>query len=423
MIAIESDPVRSSLLKLANDLPYFAKSQKPAGAILAEAKARLQQIEQSLDPSEPFNRITAEELASGNFDLTYLIVGVLVKDQPAGLVAPKKSLKTNISIDLAISLATGGKFLGYFRVAEPKRMAVLSGESGMATIQETALRISDAAGVALNETGIIFSDTVPSFGDSLNMEAFRRFLKADGIEVVIVDPVYLCLPCDVNPANLFDIGRMLRNVNDVCQDVGATPVLVHHLKKTVANPFVPGQLEDIGWAGFQEFFRQWMLINRREQYEPGTGQYRLWFSTGGSAGHSCLVGLDVFEGEFNPHTGQPRVWEVNVVKPKEVISEEADRREEAKERKADIRTKARIARSRKKMLAAMKKHPTGETLTALADQSGLPRNRAKEAIEILIESGDAETCKVIKGRNKREIDGYKLASNDGQSIDPDTRTK
>ncbi|QDT32968.1 AAA family ATPase [Thalassoglobus polymorphus] len=421
---VETDPVRSDLLKLANDLPYFARSSKPVGAILAEARTRLQQIEQSVERDEPFNRITAEELASGNFDLTYLIDGVLVKDQPAGLVAPKKSLKTNISIDLAISLATGGKFLGYFRVAEPKRMAIFSGESGMATIQETALRVSDAAGIALNETGIIFSDTVPSFGDSLNMEAFRRFLKADGIEVVIVDPVYLCLPCDVNPANLFDIGRMLRNVNDVCQDVGATPVLVHHLKKTVANPFVPGQLEDIGWAGFQEFFRQWMLINRREPYEPGTGQHRLWFSTGGSAGHSCLVDLDdVFEGEFNPHTGQPRVWEVNVVKPKEVISAEADRREEAKERKAEIRTTARIGRSRKKMLAAMKKHPSGESLTALADLSGLSRNRAKEAIEVLIESDEAETCKVIKGRNKREIDGYKLANFDGQSVDPDTRTK
>ncbi|MEZ6055784.1 MAG: hypothetical protein R3C01_03675 [Planctomycetaceae bacterium] len=35
-----------------------------------------------------------------------------MKDQPACLVAPKKSLKTNISVDIAISLATGGRFLG-----------------------------------------------------------------------------------------------------------------------------------------------------------------------------------------------------------------------------------------------------------------------------------------------------------------------
>lgn len=79
-------------------------------------------------------------------------------------------------------------------------------------------------------------DTVPHFGDPLNMGALRRFLEADGIEVVIIDPVYLCLPCDINPANLFDIGRLLQSVSDVCKEVGATPILVHHLKKGVASP-------------------------------------------------------------------------------------------------------------------------------------------------------------------------------------------
>ena len=47
----------------------------------------------------------------------------------------------------------------------------LPGESGMATIQETALRIAGAAGVSLAETGIIFSDGVPHLGDAVNMAA------------------------------------------------------------------------------------------------------------------------------------------------------------------------------------------------------------------------------------------------------------
>jgi RecA-family ATPase len=154
------DSVRSGLLKLAHDLSYLANAKaKPVSVVLAEARAKLRAIEQAAgEDQQPFTRITAAELATGKFDLTYLIDGVLVKDQPAGLVAPKKSLKTNIGVDLAISLATGGRFLGYFRVAEPKQMAMFSGESGMATIQESALRINRAAGVTLAETGIIFSD-------------------------------------------------------------------------------------------------------------------------------------------------------------------------------------------------------------------------------------------------------------------------
>lgn len=34
----------------------------------------------------PFNRITAAELESAQFDMTHLVEGVLAKDQPAGLV-------------------------------------------------------------------------------------------------------------------------------------------------------------------------------------------------------------------------------------------------------------------------------------------------------------------------------------------------
>lgn len=304
-VVSSDDVIRFELLQLARELPHLANAKsKPVSTVLAEARAKLQVIEESLGgEQQPFTRITAAELATGKFDLTYLIDGVMVKDQPAGLVAPKKSLKTNISIDLTVSLATGGRFLGHYNVAEPKRMAMFSGESGMATIQETALRICQAAHVELARTGIIFCETVPRFGDTKNMEAFRRFLEADAVEVVIIDPVYLCLPCDINPANLFDIGRLLRSVTDVRKAAGATPILVHHLKKTVANPYVPGQLEDIGWAGFQEFFRQWLLINRREAYEPGSGMHRLWLSTGGSAGHSSLVGLDVFEGIYDPLGG------------------------------------------------------------------------------------------------------------------------
>src|SRR3974390_3509885 len=62
----------------------------------------------------------------------WLVDNVLVEGQPAVIGGPKKTLKTTCALDLAISLATGTPFLGHFRVAQPVRVAVLSGENGTA---------------------------------------------------------------------------------------------------------------------------------------------------------------------------------------------------------------------------------------------------------------------------------------------------
>jgi hypothetical protein len=283
----------------------------------------------------------------------------------------------------------------------------------MATVQETAHRVCRAAGQMLEETGIIFSDTLPRFGDMLNLQAFQRFLERDSIEVVIIDPAYLCLPADVNAANLFDVGRVLRNVTEVCQEAGATLVLAHHLKKGVANPYAPGQLEDIGWAGFQEYFRQWMLVNRREPYDPGSGMHRLWFSTGGSAGHSCLVGLDVFEGVSDPLNQTPRVWDVTVLKASDVIRRAAERREEAKEEGENVRSQAKLQRDMRRLTDVLQERPDGDTVTALTNAAGLSRERGRAALDAMADLSQIVTCRVTKGNN-RKLTGYQLVSDSEQ---------
>jgi len=98
-----------------------------------------------------FEFINGHDLAHGDFNLEYLIPGVLVKGQPMIVAGPQKTLKTSIMIDLALTLSAGGRFLNQFPVAKTAKVALMSGESGMATIQETAKRVAAAHDLSLEE--------------------------------------------------------------------------------------------------------------------------------------------------------------------------------------------------------------------------------------------------------------------------------
>ncbi len=229
-----------------------------------------------------FHRITCAELDAAEYNLEYLIDGVLVAGQPCILAGAKKDMKTSFLIDLGISLAVGGFLLGKLKVNRACRVGIMTGESGLATIQETARRIAAAAGHKLADiSGLVFSEDLPQFGSVAHEEALRKFLTDDKLEVVIVDPAYMCIP-DTDHANLFQVGAKLRGVSQVCREAGAMLVLAHHTRKNKGDPFSVPELEDISWAGFQEFARQWLLLGRRELYQPGTGEHRLWLSAGGS---------------------------------------------------------------------------------------------------------------------------------------------
>ena len=128
--------------------------------------------------------------------MKYLIDGILVADQPMIVAGPQKSLKTSLLLDLAISLSCGGHFLGMFPVNRRAKVAFMCGESGMATIRETCIRITEKAGVEFRDLSLIFSPDLPRFDDAHHHDALGEFLTADAIEVLILDPAYLCMPGD-----------------------------------------------------------------------------------------------------------------------------------------------------------------------------------------------------------------------------------
>lgn len=224
-------------------------------------------------------------------------------------------------------------------------------------------------------------------------------LTADEIEVLVLDPAYLCMETDGREGSLFAVGALLRGVAEVCRECGVTFVLAHHTRKTLTDPFAPPELEDIAWAGFNEFARQWVLIGRRERYEPGSGDHRLWLNAGGSAGHSSCWALNVAEGAYDGQAS--RRWQVDLLRAEDARHDAEKRQEGAKEEKRNATLAARLEFDRKAIVIAMRKMPdhTG-TKTEIKERSHLSTSRLSAALLSLADDGTVTECEITKGNNR-----------------------
>src|SRR5262249_4006653 len=136
---------------------------------------------------------------------------VLVAGQPGVIGGPKKTLKTPFAVDLAISIGTGTRFLGRFPVPPKKRVAYLSGESGPATLQETAKRICKARKANLAKCDVLWSFDLPQLSSRAALGRLGAAIAENEVEVVFIDPLYLCLlgSGGVSATNLFETGPIL----------------------------------------------------------------------------------------------------------------------------------------------------------------------------------------------------------------------
>lgn len=341
--------------------------------------------------------MTAAELAAAEFELEFIIPNTLVAGQPLIIAGAKKVLKTSLVLDLAISLASGKPFLNALPVDRPCRAGIMTGESGMATVQETCKRICAAKGLRLeNLLGLIVSENLPRLDSAAHLDQLAADILANELSMAIIDPAYLCLPMESSDAsNLFKVGGLLRGLSDVCRDTGATLVLCHHTRKNIANPYAPAELEDVSWAGFQEWCRQWWLISRREKYEPGSGDHRLWLNVGGSAGHSALWGLDIQEGRS---TDPARRWDVQLLRPTDARDEAESRSEQTKEEKRERRHRMAVEKCKELILAAL--------LTEADTKDGIKNKTARkgqvlyDALAELLRVGELEECTVPRGNGQ-----------------------
>ena len=364
------------------------------------ADARDRKAEGNAEPRIDYHLRSCADLVAAQFDIRFLVEGIVAAGQPLVIAGPQKALKTSIALDMAFSLATAGYFLGRFKVPEAVAVAFMSGESGLPTIAETLRRIAHAAGHdPAGVRNLVISAKVPQIGSPDHLATIDAMIQEHALEVLFIDPVFMAMD-GADAANLFIQGQLLRRVSELCQERGCTLGLLHHVKKGSGNDHQPLELSSIAWAGFAEAARQWILLNRREPYEPGSGLHRLHLSVGGSAGHGGSWGLDVAEGAYEP--GVDRQWDVNVLAPDEVRTSNRDQRTADRE----ARQAETLDADRREIVGAAVKVNGPETKNGLRDRVSIPHRRFPIAFASLVADGTLQPAAVTR-ENGHTYDGWK----------------
>lgn len=328
-------------------------------------------------PDFQLNLMTSAEFMAADFRQHFLIKRLLVEGQPCILGGPKKVLKTSLLVDLAVSLGTGTPFLGQPEfAADHVNVMLLSGESGDYTLQETARRIALARGWLPSTLSVSWGFDLPQLSEPSHLAELAGAIERCSAKVAIIDPAYLCLLSAGSNANVtsnvFAMGQLLKGVTEVGQQTGCTIIIAHHTRKADRqSPYGVPDLEDLSGSGFAEWARQWILLNRREQYQSD-GKHALWLTVGGSAGHSGTWTLDIDEGVVTDEA-QQRTWKTKLTPAADAIADMKRAKEERQEQqkaKKGAAAALRHCQAVRDVLAAAAKPMTKSAIKDLAGLSG-----------------------------------------------------
>ena len=353
------------------------------------------------------------EFDAGDYDVPDLIRGVLTRGEPGQIVGPMKSCKTTVAIDLVLSLACARRFLGKFWVEDAVPAGLVSAESGRSTIQETARRVAASKGVTLADAADTYwGFDLPPLTDGRAPDALAAAIESRGLGLLVLDPLYLALGGGVDASNVFEMGKALKPIGEVCQRTGATVLLAHHARKNRVDHFAPLELHEIAYSGSAEWARQWLFLARRSRYDEVNGKHELWFGYGGSAGNAGLWGLDITEGHRSDDGGRvylPELHEAAAIQ-EDVRGAKAAAREERREAETDAKLAGRAAKVRRYLA----EHPEGDTENRILSGIGMSATTGRPVLLAMKAAEELVPTPVVRGNRKKPYLGWRLAPGGGE---------
>lgn len=246
----------------------------------------------------------------------------------AMLVSPPQSFKTWSAFDLAVSVASGGPFLGQFPVIEPGPVAIFQQEDPHSNIAErnaliTVMRLG-LTSLSIEGEGDDMTISIPMvpegavpiyyheerrlrFDDPAIMDALEAFVMKVRPRIVIIDPLYSAADTEDYMARAAQ--QMLR-LKDIRDKYGCSFVIVHHTKKAMDS----WDREKLWGSQFLNAFIEtsWMMRG------PGNERYTVLLRHFKTEGPQPFVRLT-----YDIHTEAPP-WRYKV-DVEDISAEEADK--------------------------------------------------------------------------------------------------
>ncbi len=161
----------------------------------------------------------------------YLLRGLWPADAYGIIAAESKAGKTWLSLDLALSVATGGPFLGHFPVERSGPVLVYLGEGGLRNTYRRFAAIAAHKGIdLLDAQNVELVSRPPSLNDPIHCAQIVADVAATNPALVILDPLYLSISANMGQLN--EVGQQLAKIQRIAEDAGAALVVIHHWNQT-----------------------------------------------------------------------------------------------------------------------------------------------------------------------------------------------
>jgi hypothetical protein len=192
------------------------------------------------NPDQVLPVLRVAEIPSDEIAERWLVEGLWCTNSVGVIGGAPKCAKTWLSLDMALSVATGTPCLGKYAVPEPGPVLVYLAEDALVAVRERIEGIAWHRGLDLDrvEVHVITAPVLrlDQERDRMRLWETTRRLRP---RLLVLDPLVRLHGIDENRAG--DVAELLAYFRSLQRELGLSVVLVHHTRKNAADGVAAGQ--------------------------------------------------------------------------------------------------------------------------------------------------------------------------------------